>query len=136
MQKSILQMVETCQPNVILVEKTVSRDIQELLLKKGISLVLDMKLNRLERISRCTGSTVISFSDVFKDPKLKSCESFRIERFSEEHNNAGEGGKKPAKTLMFLEGFPRPLGCTVSGAVASIYYLSLTYDFYFLHFSA
>jgi 1-phosphatidylinositol-3-phosphate 5-kinase len=112
MQKSITQMVEMCQPNVILVEKNVSRDIQEILLKKGISLVLDMKLNRLERISRCIGSTVISFSDTFKDPKLKSCESFHIERFVEEHN-AGEGGKKPAKTLMFLEGFPRPLGCTI-----------------------
>ncbi|KAF3336726.1 putative 1-phosphatidylinositol-3-phosphate 5-kinase FAB1D isoform X1 [Carex littledalei] len=113
LQKSIMQMIEICQPNVILVEKTVSRDIQELLLKKGVSLGLDMKLNRLERISRCTGSTVISFSDVFKDPKLKSCESFHIEKFVEEHNSVGEGGKKPAKTLMFLEGFPRPLGCTI-----------------------
>jgi 1-phosphatidylinositol-3-phosphate 5-kinase len=124
MQKSIMQMVETCQPNVILVEKTVSRDIQELLLKKNISLVLDMKLNRLERISRCTGSTVTSLTDVLKDPKLKSCESFRIERFGEEHNNAGEGGKKPSKTLMILEGFPRPLGCTVSDAAASMFYFS------------
>jgi 1-phosphatidylinositol-3-phosphate 5-kinase len=124
MQKLIMQMVETCQPNVILVEKTVSRDIQEILLKKNIALVLDMKLNRLKRISRCTGSTVTSFSDVLKDPKLKSCESFRIERFAEEHNSAGEGGKKTAKTLMFLEGFPRPLGCTVSDAVASMFYFS------------
>lgn len=129
MQKSIMQMIEICQPNVILVEKTVSRDIQELLLKKGVSLVLDMKPNRLERISRCTGSTVISFSDVFKDPKLKSCESFHIEKFVEEHNSVGEGGKKPAKTLMFLEGFPRPLGCTVSYADSSIYYFLLTFIF-------
>ncbi|KAJ3687908.1 hypothetical protein LUZ61_017072 [Rhynchospora tenuis] len=113
MQKLITQMMETCQPDVILVEKTVSRNIQEQLLKKGISLVLDMKLHRLERISRCSGSAVITLSDVLKDPKLKSCESFHVERFVEEHNIGGEGGKKPAKTLMFLEGFPRPLGCTI-----------------------
>lgn len=130
MQKLIMQTVEICQPNLILVEKTVSRDIQELLRKRGISIVLDMKLNRLERISWCTGSNVISFSDVLKDPRLKFCKSFHIERFVEEHNSVGEGGKKPAKTLMFLEGFPRPLGCTVSEPVASIYYLALTFGFY------
>ncbi|XP_078163084.1 1-phosphatidylinositol-3-phosphate 5-kinase FAB1A-like isoform X1 [Carex rostrata] len=113
LQKLIMQTVEICQPNLILVEKTVSRDIQELLRKRGISIVLDMKLNRLERISWCTGSNVISFSDVLKDPRLKFCKSFHIERFVEEHNSVGEGGKKPAKTLMFLEGFPRPLGCTI-----------------------
>ncbi|AQK78066.1 Putative 1-phosphatidylinositol-4-phosphate 5-kinase/ zinc ion binding family [Zea mays] len=33
--------------------------------------------------------------------------------FTEEHNNASEGGKMTSKTLMFLEGFPCPLGCTI-----------------------
>ncbi|KAL6651679.1 hypothetical protein ACP70R_010604 [Stipagrostis hirtigluma subsp. patula] len=113
LEKSVSKMIEICSPNVILVEKTVSRDIQELLLKEGVTLVLDMKLNRLQRISRCSGSPIVQFSDVLIKPKLKQCDYFHIEKVVEEHNHAGEVGKGPSKTLMFLEGFHRPSGCTV-----------------------
>lgn len=110
-------MIETCQPNVVLVEKTVSRDIQESLLAKGITLVFDMKLPRLERIARCTASPIISSADILMKVKLKQCESFHVERFVEEHNIYVEVGKRPSKTLMFFEGFPKPLGCTVSSVI-------------------
>ncbi|XP_066352524.1 putative 1-phosphatidylinositol-3-phosphate 5-kinase FAB1D isoform X2 [Miscanthus floridulus] len=113
LERAIGKMMEICSPNVVLVEKTVSRNIQELLLKEGVTLILDMKLNRLQRIARCTGSPIISFSEVLDKPKLKQCDYFHIEKFIEEHNNASEGGKMTSKTLMFLEGFPRPLGCTI-----------------------
>lgn len=106
-------MIELCHPNVILVEKTVSRDIQEFIRAKGMTLVFDMKLHRLERIAHCTGAPILS-SDTLTSKKLKQCESFRIEKFVEEHAPLGEGGKKPSKTLMFLEGCPTRLGCTVS----------------------
>ena len=106
-------MIELCHPNVILVEKTVSRDIQESIRAKGMTLVYDMKLHRLERIARCTGSPILS-SDTLTTQKLKRCESFHIEKFIEEHAPFGEGGKRPNKTLMFLEGCPTRRGCTVS----------------------
>lgn len=105
-------MLETCHPSVVLVEKNVSRDMQESLLAKGMTLALDMKLSRLERIARCAGSEIISASDILAKPQLKHCDSFHTEKFVEEHSNPG--GKKSCKTLMFLEGFPKPLGCTVS----------------------
>ncbi|XP_062196034.1 1-phosphatidylinositol-3-phosphate 5-kinase FAB1A-like [Phragmites australis] len=113
LERAISKMMETCRPNVVMVEKTVSRNIQELLLKEGVTLILDMKLNRLNRIARCTGSPIISFSEVLDKQKLKQCDYFHIEKFIEEHNSTSEGGKMPSKTLMFLEGFPRPLGCTI-----------------------
>ncbi|KAK3122502.1 hypothetical protein QOZ80_8AG0614490 [Eleusine coracana subsp. coracana] len=113
LERAITKMMEICSPDVIMVEKTVSRNIQELLLKEGVSLILDMKLHRLERIARCTDSPIISFSEVLDRPKLKQCDNFYIEKFIEEHNSTSEGGKMPSKTLMFLEGFPRPLGCTI-----------------------
>ncbi|XP_026658121.2 1-phosphatidylinositol-3-phosphate 5-kinase FAB1B-like isoform X2 [Phoenix dactylifera] len=109
--RSISEMLETCHPNVVLVEKNVSRDMQESLLAKGMTLALDMKLSRLERIARCAGSEIISASDILANPKLKHCDSFRTEKFVEEHSNPS--GKKSCKTLMFLEGFPKPLGCTI-----------------------
>ncbi|CAL5009204.1 unnamed protein product [Urochloa decumbens] len=113
LERAIGKMMEMCSPNVVMVEKTVSRNIQELLLKEGVTLILDMKLHRLQRIARCTGSPIISFSEVLDKPKLKQCDYFHIEKFAEEHNTTGESGKMPSKTLMFLEGFPCPLGCTI-----------------------
>lgn len=112
--KATIDMIDACHPDVVLVEKTVSRDIQEFLLEKGISLVYDMKLHRLKRISLCTGSPIISSVDIPISPDLKQCDHFHIEKFFEEHICCGEGGKRQNKTLMFFEGCPKPLGCTVS----------------------
>ncbi|XAR55617.1 1-phosphatidylinositol-3-phosphate 5-kinase [Bertholletia excelsa] len=110
--KSIIEMIEMCHPNVVLVEKTVSRDIQESILEKRMTLVFDMKLHRLERVARCTGSEILS-ADVLAGQKLKHCDSFHIEKFVEEHAGPGEAGKRPSKTLMFIEGCPTRLGCTI-----------------------
>lgn len=111
-QKSIVELIEMCRPNVILVEKTVSRDIQESILKKGMTLVLDMKLHRLERVARCTGSPILSCENL-NGKKLKHCDSIYFEKFVEEHAGFVEGGKRPVKTLMFIEGCPTRLGCTI-----------------------
>lgn len=111
-QKSIVDMVEMCHPNVVLVEKTVPRDIQESILAKGMTLVFDMKLHRLERVARCTGSPILS-TEILAGQKLKHCDALFFEKFVEEHNSSGETGKKPSKTLMFIEGCPTRLGCTI-----------------------
>ncbi|XP_017258094.1 putative 1-phosphatidylinositol-3-phosphate 5-kinase FAB1D [Daucus carota subsp. sativus] len=110
--KSIMDALDMCNPNVILVEKTVSRDIQESILAKGMTLVIDMKLHRLQRVARCTGSSILS-SDTLTGKKLGQCDSFHFAKFVEEHATAGESGKKPSKTLMFLDGCPTRLGCTI-----------------------
>lgn len=90
-----------------------SRDVQESILNKGITLVFDMKLHRLERVARCTGSPILS-CDTLAAQKLRQCDSFHIEKFIEDHATSREGGRKPNKTLMFIEGCPTRLGCTVS----------------------
>lgn len=111
--KSINEMIEACHPNLVLVEKSVSRDIQEFLLAKGMTLVFDMKIARLERIARCIGSQIIPSVDILTNRNIKQCDSFRIEKIVEEHNSSTEVGRKTGKTLMFLEGFSKPLGCTI-----------------------
>lgn len=111
--KSINEMIEACHPNLVLVEKSVSRDVQEFLLAKGMTLVFDMKIARLERIARCTGSQIISSANILTNRDMKQCDSFHIERLTEEHNSSTEVGKRTSKTLMFLEGFSKPLGCTI-----------------------
>ncbi|URE26758.1 Phosphatidylinositol-4-phosphate 5-Kinase [Musa troglodytarum] len=88
--RSLAEMIEACHPNVVLVEKNISRDIQESLTEKGITLVSDMKLHRLERISLCTGSPIISCANFPAKFILPQCDSFHIERFVEECNNISE----------------------------------------------
>ncbi|MCD9646589.1 hypothetical protein HAX54_036569 [Datura stramonium] len=116
--KSITEVLERYHPNVILVEKTVSRDIQESILRKGWTLVFDMKEHRLERVARCTVSPILS-SEILSGHKLRQCDSFHFQRFIEEHDTADDGGKRPSKTLMFIEGCPTHLGCTVANSIAT-----------------
>lgn len=106
--------ISSNHPNILLVEKSVSRYAQEYLLAKDISLVLNIKKPLLERISRCTGAQIVPSIDHLSSPKLGYCEKFHVERFCEEHGSAQQNGKRLVKTLMFFEDCPKPLGCTVS----------------------
>ncbi|XP_010497133.1 PREDICTED: 1-phosphatidylinositol-3-phosphate 5-kinase FAB1B-like, partial [Camelina sativa] len=101
------------RPNILLVEKSVSRFAQEYLLAKDISLVLNIKRPLLERIARCTGAQIIPSVDHLSSQKLGNCENFRVDRFLEEHGSTGQVGKKVVKTLMYFENCPKPLGFTI-----------------------
>ncbi|MCD7469879.1 hypothetical protein HAX54_009289 [Datura stramonium] len=109
--KSIIHMVEMYEPNVVLVEKSVSRDIQEYALRKGLTLVFDIKQHRLERVAQCTGSSIIS-SEILECQKLKQCDYFHFQKFLEEHASSSDSEKTPSKTLMFITGCSTRLGCT------------------------
>ncbi|XP_068657830.1 1-phosphatidylinositol-3-phosphate 5-kinase FAB1B-like isoform X2 [Aristolochia californica] len=111
--KMAVAKIDAQQPNVLLVEKSVSRFAQEYLLAKDISLVLNVKRPLLERIARCTGAQIVPSIDHLSSQKLGLCEMFHVEKCLEEHGSAGQGGKKLVKTLMFFEGCPKPLGCTI-----------------------
>ncbi|XP_050368282.1 1-phosphatidylinositol-3-phosphate 5-kinase FAB1A [Argentina anserina] len=111
--KMAIAKIDVHHPNVLLVEKSVSRYAQEYLLAKDISLVLNIKRPLLERISRCTGAQIVPSIDHLTSPKLGYCDMFHVEKFLEVHGSAGQGGKKLTKTLMFFEGCPKPLGVTI-----------------------
>ncbi|KAK8522611.1 hypothetical protein V6N13_115570 [Hibiscus sabdariffa] len=111
--KTIIEKIEALRPNVLLVEKSASSYAQEYLLAKEISLVLNVKRPLLERIARCTGALVCPSVDNLSTTQLGHCELFRLEKVSEEHEMANQFNKKPSKTLMFFEGCPRRLCCTV-----------------------
>nr|XP_043623242.1 putative 1-phosphatidylinositol-3-phosphate 5-kinase FAB1C [Erigeron canadensis] len=111
--KTIVSRIEARRPNVLLVEKSVSSYAQEYLLAKEISLVSNVKRPLLERIARCTGAPITSSVDKISTTRLGQCELFQLEKFSEEHEAVNQSTKKPSKTLMFFDGCPRRLGCTV-----------------------
>lgn len=111
--RMIISKIEAFRPNVLLVEKSVSSYAQEYLLTKEISLVLNVKRPLLELIARCTGAHITPSIDNISTTRLGHCELFRLEKFSEDHETSNQFNKKPSKTLMFFEGCPRRLGCTV-----------------------
>ena len=110
--KTIISKIESLRPNVLLVEKSVSSRAKEYLLAKEISLVLNVKRPLLERIARCTGASLTPSIDHMSISRLGHCELFRLERVTEEYGTVNQN-KKMSKTLMFFEGCPKRLGCTV-----------------------
>ncbi|KAF5777306.1 putative 1-phosphatidylinositol-3-phosphate 5-kinase [Helianthus annuus] len=111
--KMIVSRIEAHRPNVLLVEKSVASYAQEYLLAKDISLVSNIKRSLLDRVSRCTGAPITPSIAHISTARLGQCELFRLEKVSEEHEIANQSNRKPLKTLMFFEGCPRRLGCTV-----------------------
>uniref|UniRef100_A0A0D3A2A4 1-phosphatidylinositol-3-phosphate 5-kinase n=1 Tax=Brassica oleracea var. oleracea TaxID=109376 RepID=A0A0D3A2A4_BRAOL len=111
--KMAVAKIHSHNPQILLVEKSVSRFAQEYLLAKDISLVLNIKRPLLERISRCTGAQIVPSVDQLTSPKLGYCDLFHVEKFVETHFKTGQGVKKLAKTLMYFDGCPKPLGCTI-----------------------
>ncbi|KAG5532212.1 hypothetical protein RHGRI_026739 [Rhododendron griersonianum] len=111
--KLVVSKIEAHRPNLLLVEKSVSSYAQEYLLEKEISLVLNIKRPLLDRIARCTGALITPSIDNISTARLGHCELFRLERVSEELENGNQSNKKTSKTLMFFDGCPRRLGCTV-----------------------
>ncbi|CAM0913962.1 unnamed protein product [Alopecurus aequalis] len=99
------------KPHVLLVEKSVPMYAQELL-AKDISLVLNVKRPLLERISRCTGGQIASSIDNVTSARLGQCQAFWIERVSESLAPK-DSNRRSVKTLMFFDGCPKRLGCTV-----------------------
>ncbi|KNA25952.1 hypothetical protein SOVF_001970 [Spinacia oleracea] len=100
-------------PNVLLVEKSVSRHAQEYILEKDISLALNIKRPLLERIARCTGAQIVPSIDNLSAQKMGHCGLFHVEKCFEDHGSAGQDGKKLTKTLMYFEDCPKPLGFTI-----------------------
>ncbi|XP_026127651.1 1-phosphatidylinositol 3-phosphate 5-kinase-like isoform X4 [Carassius auratus] len=115
--KNYVQRIADVRPNLVLVEKTVSRIAQDMLLEHGISLVINVKPQVLDRVSRMTqGDLVISMDQLLTKPRLGTCHKFYLHSFQLPNNEM--------KTLMFFDGCPPQLGCTIKLRGASEYELA------------
>ncbi|KAJ8574829.1 hypothetical protein ON010_g4384 [Phytophthora cinnamomi] len=117
----LVDKISALEPDVIFVEKTVSRHAQELLRERRISIVLNVKTEMLYRIARHTGAEVLTsvdhvdktdpaqFPDEGLSPGKKSLQAL-----------AGVFMKAPAvpsrlrtDTYLYLDGCDPLNGCTV-----------------------
>lgn len=75
--------IAAMNPNLVLVQRNVSRLAQTSLLSLGITLVLNVKPTVLERIARVTGADIVQSVDTHVgQPKLGTCRYFHIESFT------------------------------------------------------
>ncbi|XP_028924164.1 1-phosphatidylinositol 3-phosphate 5-kinase isoform X2 [Ornithorhynchus anatinus] len=115
--KNYVQRIVDVRPTLVLVEKTVSRIAQDMLLEHGITLVINVKPQVLDRVSRMTqGDLVMSMDQLLTKPHLGTCHKFSMQMF-QLHNDQ-------TKTLMFFEGCPQHLGCTIKLRGGSDYELA------------
>lgn len=72
-------------PDLVFVQRNVSRLAQESLLRLGISLVLNVKPQVLERVARITGADIVKSIDAqVGRPRLGTCSNFYIKSFTSE----------------------------------------------------
>uniref|UniRef100_A0A669CAC5 Phosphoinositide kinase, FYVE finger containing n=1 Tax=Oreochromis niloticus TaxID=8128 RepID=A0A669CAC5_ORENI len=115
--KNYVQRIVDVRPNLVLVEKTVSRIAQDMLLEHGITLVINVKPQVLDRVSRMTqGDLVMSMDQLLTKPRLGTCHKFYMQPFILANSEV--------KTLMFFEGCPPHLGCSIKLRGASEYELA------------
>nr|XP_019960796.1 PREDICTED: 1-phosphatidylinositol 3-phosphate 5-kinase isoform X1 [Paralichthys olivaceus]XP_019960797.1 PREDICTED: 1-phosphatidylinositol 3-phosphate 5-kinase isoform X1 [Paralichthys olivaceus] len=115
--KNYVQRIVDVRPNLVLVEKTVSRIAQDMLLEHGITLVINVKPQVLDRVSRMTqGDLVMSMDQLLTKPRLGTCHKFYMQPFTLANNEV--------KTLMFFEGCLPHLGCSIKLRGASDYELA------------
>ncbi|XP_028250028.1 1-phosphatidylinositol 3-phosphate 5-kinase isoform X3 [Parambassis ranga] len=119
--KNYVQRIVDVRPNLVLVEKTVSRIAQDMLLEHGITLVINVKPQVLDRVSHMTqGDLVMSMDQLLTKPRLGTCHKFYVQPFTLANNEV--------KTLMFFEGCPPHLGCSIKLRGASEYELARVKD--------
>ncbi|XP_041662956.1 1-phosphatidylinositol 3-phosphate 5-kinase isoform X9 [Cheilinus undulatus] len=115
--KNYVQRIVDVRPTLVLVEKTVSRIAQDMLLEHGITLVINVKPQVLDRVSRMTqGDLVMSMDQLLTKPRLGTCHKFYLQPFTLANDEA--------KTLMFFEGCPAHLGCSIKLRGAADYELA------------
>ncbi|CAD7014619.1 unnamed protein product [Ceratitis capitata] len=103
--RRVCDRIMSFKPNVVLVHKNVAGIAQDILRSHGITLVLDVKLSVMERISRTFQCDIVtSIESNIARPRLATCDAFYIRNFSD--------GRGCNKSLMFFEKLNNPRGFT------------------------
>jgi len=105
--RNFIGRIATLQPDILLVEKSVSRLAQGFLLDANITLVLNVKPSVMERIARFTQAMIVSSIDgLVKQTTMGSCQHFYMCT-----HQLPDGS---TKSLMYFDGCAKNLGCTVT----------------------
>ena len=105
---NLVMRIVNHKPSVLVIGNTVSGIALDYLLQYGVSTLYNVKPSVIEALSRCCEADIISSIDkLSSNPQLGSCAQFSV-RTSVHDLIPGH-----KKTLVYLNGCPQELGCTV-----------------------
>ncbi|XP_076460083.1 1-phosphatidylinositol 3-phosphate 5-kinase-like isoform X2 [Babylonia areolata] len=111
--KNSVAKIAAFHPNIVVVEKSVSRLAQEYLLEAGITLVFNVKQSVMERLARFTQADIVpSIDGLVSKPNLGFCHDFHCQSHSLPN--------RERKTVVVFAGCATHLGCTISLVGASL----------------
>ncbi|CAF3650564.1 unnamed protein product [Rotaria sordida] len=97
------------KPDILVVEKSVSRLAQDFIISNGVVLIYNVKESIMQRLSKCLRTTIMTSIDSRLPSNIQTplgrCEYFQIKEY--ELNNSYK------KRLMLFAGCPPEYGCTV-----------------------
>lgn len=97
------------KPDILVVEKSVSRLAQDFIIANGLVLIYNVKESIMHRLAKCLSTSVMTSIDSRLPSHVRSplghCEYFEIKEYE-----VNDGYKK---RLMFFSGCPPEYGCTV-----------------------
>ena len=136
-----VERIASFGPDVLLVERSVPRAAQELLLERGVALAVNVKREVLDRVAWCTGAEVAQSLEGLNGRCVGFCREFEVASLAglqaasaaaeqaasqpaaaaaaeqPEATAAPDGGaphKAPGpKSIMLFKGCPRQLGCSI-----------------------
>eukprot|EP00051_Salpingoeca_urceolata_P003337 m.57058 g.57058 ORF g.57058 m.57058 type:complete len:1849 (+) comp12693_c0_seq1:1027-6573(+) len=104
--KKSVQKIVLWRPDIVMVERTVSRVAQDMILKEGLALMLNVKPTVMNYVARLTQADVLeSIEHLNFQPRLGRCEKFELRTFE-----LPDGSKK---TLALFDGCDPHRGCTI-----------------------
>ncbi|CAF2598817.1 unnamed protein product [Rotaria sp. Silwood2] len=103
------KIISHFKPDILVVEKSVSRLAQDFIIANGLVLIYNVKENIMQRLSKCLRTTIMTSIDSRLPSNIQTplgrCEYFQIKEY--ELNDSHK------KRLMFFAGCPPEYGCTV-----------------------
>ncbi|XP_070187506.1 1-phosphatidylinositol 3-phosphate 5-kinase-like isoform X2 [Littorina saxatilis] len=104
--KNSVAKIAAFHPNIVVVEKSVSRLAQEFLLEANITLVFNVKPTVMERLARFTQADIVpSIDGLVSKPNLGFCHDFHCQTYTLPN--------KELKTVVVFGGCATHLGCTI-----------------------
>ncbi|GAB4817632.1 hypothetical protein N2152v2_004678 [Parachlorella kessleri] len=102
--QSAVKRIVSFSPDVLLVERSVARYAQELLLEHDVALVLNVKRELMDRIARCTDAEVVPSLAQLNSHSLGFCKEFDVESLLPPGQPGSLSGPQLAKVSMSRTG--------------------------------
>eukprot|EP00200_Dunaliella_tertiolecta_P011595 CAMPEP_0202390878 /NCGR_PEP_ID=MMETSP1127-20130417/91024_1 /ASSEMBLY_ACC=CAM_ASM_000462 /TAXON_ID=3047 /ORGANISM="Dunaliella tertiolecta, Strain CCMP1320" /LENGTH=542 /DNA_ID=CAMNT_0048993239 /DNA_START=67 /DNA_END=1691 /DNA_ORIENTATION=- len=96
--RSAVRYIASLGTELLVVEKSVARAAQEELLARGMTLVLNVKAELMERLARCMGIRVAPSVEDLNASHVGTCREFHVDPLSAHATASGPGAPAAART--------------------------------------